>query len=133
MIKCPNCGKQVTSNNLYCPYCGNRLLSDPYSGHIVNAISISGAMFEVSSPIVVTPSFTKIASLYDDDINAKILLDKFKEKKVDEDKLRYYQELGYLKRIHENRYELTDIGKHAYDKNKEFRKKVDENIENINI
>lgn len=134
MIFCKKCGKEVDSIYTYCPHCGEYCgppLS-PYKTDYVSSAttSCSGTSFPVSSATAVTSSFSKIVDSFGDDPYVKISGDVFL---VDTDTLEYYLGLGYLKKLTDGRFELTDLGRDAYRQNKIFRKKVDENLKNIKI
>jgi len=133
--KCPRCNKEFTGPFTTCPYCGYTLIlpfvPSPIRGYSESssATSISGEIFDVPSPIYIDPSFTTVAEHYDNDVEAEIPED-ILTKDISKSTLEDYRKKGYLKKIG-NKYVLTDLGKDYYQRNKEFRDKIEENKKKI--
>jgi len=134
---CPKCHKGCNDEFLFCPYCGSSITSSfilptikTYS-ESSSATSISGEIFDVPSPIYVDPSFTTLAEKYDIDVEAEIDVD-ILTKDISKNTLEDYRKKGYLEKKG-NKYILTDLGKDYYQRNKEFREKIEENKKKIKL
>lgn len=132
---CPICKKDFYGPLSICPYCGSTIIlpfvPSPTRGYFESssATSISGEIFDVPSPIYIDPSFSTLAEHYDDNVEAEIPED-ILTKDISKSTLEDYRKKGYLKKIG-NKYVLTDLGKDYYQRNKEFRDKIEENKKKI--
>lgn len=136
---CKVCHNVVDIFCTKCPYCGNDNILSFQSNYDSSTTTISGEQFTISSATAVMPSFTHIAERYDNDVNAEIPETNFliptqpAEKKVETKDIEYYISLGYLIRLPSSRLKLTELGKQAYNKNKEFRDKIQDVAGNVEI
>jgi len=135
---CPKCNREVDILQSECPYCGSGILSYA-KDYDSSTTTISGMEFTISSATAVTPSFTKIAKKYDNKIDERISENSFIDvaipfrDRVEPKDLKYYIDIEYLERLPDGRLILTELGKQAYYKNKEFRDEVEENLDRIDI
>jgi len=135
---CPRCNREVDILQSKCPYCGSGILSYA-KDYDSSTTTISGETFVISSATAVTPSFTKIAKKYDNNIDEAISENSFIDvaiplrDRVEPKNLEYYIDIEYLERLPDGRLILTELGKQAYYKNKEFRDEVEKNLNNVDI
>jgi hypothetical protein len=133
---CRKCGMNADDYCLICPHC-NAPFTFPESSNPTDYVSsgttISGSTFTVSSATVVSPSWSKITEQYKNSTDKAITAEQFSRKKISENTLDYYVNIGYLELKSGNQYKLTELGKKILYKNLEFQQKIKENIEKINL
>lgn len=111
--KCPSCGIVVDESCSICPNCSYDF-SKGDSGMIYD--------FEPSSATAYTSSFTALADEFDKDPSAKKKKDELIRGDITETTLASYVDWGYLL-FKNNEYGLTGLGKEAFYKNREIKKK----------
>jgi len=134
---CPRCNRGFDDLQLCCPICGgpgfsvNTQIVTDYVSSATSATTISGATYDLPSAIYIDPSFTRVAEKFDSDVTIKVPESEL-TKDVSNTTLEDYVKEGYLRKIGNN-FELTELGKAYYYKNKEFREKVRENREKVKV
>lgn len=133
---CYNCGKECEDTSTYCSQCGSPCNPPPTpqfkrTYYESSATSISGAVYDVPSPVYISPEFTTLAKKYDENIEVGIAEETL-IKDIPKNTLIDYIQKGYLRKIG-NKYLLTDSGKDYYQRNMEFRDKIRENRKKIKL
>ena len=130
--KCPICGKEIDIFVTRCPYC-HYSFSKKYDEWKPYVTSISGQVYDPSSGTTsVSPPFDELADIYSKDEEKEFgkkrkedLLEK--PSYLDEPYLISLSNWGYISQDDEGYYRLTDIGREAYQINREFKEKIKRN------
>ena len=107
---CPKCGN-ILDDNQFCSRCG-------YSA----VTGISGTSYFISSATWTSPSFYKIVDAFAIDLNSEKSRDELVSfDYIDGATLADFVEWGYLERISDKTFRLTELGKASARKNLENR------------
>lgn len=110
---CPKCGGLLDEKGS-CTKCGFSIIT-----------GISGNTYIVSSSTWTSPSFTHLADAFGNNVNdEKQEADLKSQPYLDDDTLNDYIKWGFLIKISDNKYKLTESGKELVKKNRGKRGKL---------